>query len=230
MKRFRVPLALLAILSFIMLSGFEGGGCGEGLNNRVGEPGINVGGLHGADWNLTIGDVMNVRVKNASGVVADYTINRVTGGSFSLEGETVDLRAMCERGEIVCPDEMFPSKVRMSQPGLEMHLLYVSYAHPGPDGKSAKHTLIGNVDSDWDMSVALGAGITGGGPCAMLSYSYFGGHIEATGDNPPMGTGLAGDIVTSYSGACLLGGTKGAAAGGLTVELRMPVSGHRGDS
>ena len=116
MRKLRTPLALLAVLSFVFLSGFEGGGCGEAFDNRPGEPAVDVGGLHGADWTLSYVDKMSVRVTNASGVVANHALSRVAGGSFSLEGETVDLREMCARGEIVCPDEIFPGLVRMSQP------------------------------------------------------------------------------------------------------------------
>ena len=223
----RTIMMILVVVSFGLLSGFEGGGCGDGLQNRPGEPGIDVGGVQGAEWKMKYSDIIQVTVKNASGVVASYNLSRAVGGSFDLAGEAVDLREMCDRGEVTCPDEIFPGVVKMTQPGMDRHLLYVDYAMPGPDGAPVSRTLVGNVDSDWDMSIALGVGLGGGGACGLLSASYFNGHVNDTGVEPPMGATLQGDIVTVYSGACLLSGKSGLAAGALTVEVRVPTFADR---
>jgi len=227
MKKLHYIMMILAVVSFGLLTGFEGGGCGDGLQNRPGEPGINVGGGEGAEWKLKYSDIVQVTVKNATGVVASYNLSRAAGGSFDLDGKAVDLREMCNRGEITCPDEIFPGVVKMTQPGVDRHLLYVDYAMPNKDGDPVKRTLVGNVDSDWDMSIALGVGLGGGGACGLLSVSYFNGHVHDDGGDPAMGISLSGDIVTAYSGACLLAGKGGLAAGALSVEIRIPTFADR---
>lgn len=227
MTKLRYSLMILAVISFALLSGFEGGGCGDGLQNRPGEPAIDVGGVQGAEWKLKYSDIIQVTVKNAAGVVANYNLSRAAGGTFSLAGEVVDLREVCDRGEVTCPDEIFPGVVKMTQPGMEGHLLYVDYAMPNQDGKPVSRTLLGNVDSDRDISIALGVGLGGGGACGLLSVSYFNGHVNDNGGDPPIGATLQGDIVTAYSGTCLLAGKGGLAAGALTVEIRIPAFGDR---
>lgn len=226
MTRFKILTVILSVTSIVFLLGANEGGCGAGLDNRPGEPGIDVGGLQGAEWNMQYMDTMEVRIKNAGGVIATEKISVAAGGKFKLNGTTVDLGKLCERGDIACPDEVFPKRVTMRQPGVDKHLLYVSFNPVGPLKDLQEKTLLGNVDSDSDFSIALGVGAAGAGVCGLLSVSYATGHIEADG-NPPMGTSINGDIVTAYSGACLLAGTQGAAAAGLTVELRIPFTGNR---
>ena len=226
MTRFRLFTILLSVTSLVFLLGANEGGCGAGLDNRAGEPGIDVGGIHGAEWDMQYMDTMEVRIKNAGGVVATHNISIAAGGSFKLDGTPVDLGKLCERGDIACPDEVFPKRVTMRQPGNNQHLLYVTFNPEGPLKDIQEKTLIGNVDSDQDFSIALGVGGAAAGICGLLSVSYATGHIDADGD-PPVGTTLKGDIVTAYSGGCLLAGSQGAAAAGLTVELRIPFSGKR---
>lgn len=227
MRRIQVLAIILAVSSLVFLLGNTEGGCGAGLNNRPGEPGIDVGGLHGARWNVNYSDSMEVVIKNAGGVIATHKISVAAGGTFDLEGKQVDLGKLCERGEIACPNEVFPGQVTMRQPGGDLHLLYVTFNPVGPLKDVKETTLLGNVDSDNDFSIALGVGAAGVGACGLLSVSYATGSISGDGGEPPRGSSLDGDIVTAYSGGCLLAGPQGGAAAGLTVELRIPFTAER---
>ncbi len=228
MTRTKLLTIILSMTSLVFLMGATPeGGCGAGLDNRPGEPGVDVGGLAGADWDVKYGDTVEIRIKNAGGVIATEKIAIAAGGKFTLDGVEVDLRKLCERGDIACPDEVFPKRVNMRQPGNNRHLLYVTFNPEGPLKDIQEKTLIGNVDSDQDFSIALGVGAAANGICGLLSVSYATGHIESEPGDPPVGTSMNGAIVTAYSGGCLLAGSSGAAAAGLTVELRIPFGATR---
>lgn len=225
LSRFKwVPLI---VVSLLFLQGANKGGCGDGLDNRAGEPGVDVGGAAGAEWDLTYSGSMEVVVKNGAALVATEQILRAVGGTFDVDGITVDLQQLCQRSDVACPDEVFPPRVTMTQPGNELHLLKVEFNKEGPLGELAETTLVGNVDSDFDFSIALGIGAAAAPPCGLLSVSYATGAIEHDGDDPPRGSSLAGEIVTAYTGGCLVSGDGGAVGGGLTVELRLPFTGTR---
>jgi hypothetical protein len=56
MSKRNTPLFLLvALCATTMLMGAKKQGCGEGLDNRPGEAGIDVGGTLGATWDLQCG-------------------------------------------------------------------------------------------------------------------------------------------------------------------------------
>lgn len=222
MNRQHLALITLSLASAMMLMGNTEAGCGGGLDNRPGEPGVNVGGNEGADWDVTYDKTMEVRIKNAGGVLATHNIAVGGAGTFELDGVTLDLTKLCAREDVACPHEVFPGQVRMTQPGSKLHLLYVSFNKEGPLKEVTDATLLGNVDSDHDFSIALGVGAAVGGPCGLLSVSYATGHINSDSGDPPMGTTLDGQVRTAYSGGCMLLGSQGGAAAGLTVELRVP--------
>lgn len=229
-KRGRYTALFLAAGAWLMLQGAaDDGGCGGGLDNRPGEPGINVGGVAGAGWNIDYNDQVTVTLKNAAGVITDTkTFVLAAGGTFDLDGTQVDLSEMCGREEVACPNEVFPHQVTMTQPGSQLHLLYVTYNKEGPLGDLTDTTLLGNVDSDNDFSIALGIKAAAVGTCGLLGVSYARGHIasekEITGQGDvDHGVELSGNIVTAYSGGCILGG---AAAGG-TIELKVQFAGTR---
>lgn len=220
---------LLAALALVVFPGAGGDerGCGGGLDNRAGEPGVNVGGAAGAEWDVTYSDKLEVVVKNGGVVVATQALSLAAGGTFDLAGTQVDLRRLCERGDIACPEDVFPATVRMSQPGSKLHLLYLTFNKVGPLEELTQTTLLGNVDSDFDFSIALGVGAAAAGPCGLLKVSYATGKIDHDGADPPLGRKLAGDIVTAYAGGCIVLGQPGSAAAGLTVEFRLPFSAER---
>lgn len=204
------------------------GGCGQGLQNRPGEPGLEVGGVAGATWQVRYGDQIEVTVKGAAGqVVARRNILWASGGSFEVGGTVVDLRALCARGDVVCPLDVLPTQVRMTQPGADRHYLRVTFNRKGPFANLTETTLLGNVDSDNDYSIFLGAGAAGNGLCGLLGVSYATGRITPDPLVPSRGSALTGDIVTGYSGGCVVGNPNGAAVAGITVELRQPLSALR---
>jgi hypothetical protein len=215
-------------LSIVVLMGAAAPkqGCGEGLNNRPNEPGIDVGGSAGALWAMSYQDKVEVIVKRGGVVIATQVASAAAGGEIDIDGFKVDLAALCAREDVACPHEVFPAQVRMTQPGSQLHLLYVEFNKTGPLADIADRTLLGNVDSDQDFSIALGIGGAVAGPCGLLSVSYATGNIIGVG-TPAVGRSLSGDIVTAYHGACLVSGASGSAAAGLTVELRVPFTGTR---
>jgi len=198
------------------------------MDNRPGENGADVGGKTGALWKVKYSDKMEVKIKSAAGGVVTENIAIATGGVFDYEGTQIDLTQLCEREDVACPDEVFPAEVKMTQPGNNMHLLYVSFNKEGPLGDLQDATLLGNVDSDFDFSIALGIGAAAAGTCGLLGVSYATGHITTSGtEGVPVGKQLSGNIVVSYSGGCVLVGTGGAAAAGGTLELRIPFDAER---
>jgi hypothetical protein len=226
--RARICTVTLALGALLFLGGAsKDGGCGQGLDNRPGDPGIDVGGVAGALWDVSYTDQLEVRIKNAAGAVATKTFSLAAGGVFDVEGVPIDLTKLCERPDVACPNEIFPHQVKMTQPGNQLHLLYTTYNKTGPLGELTQQTLIGNVDSDDDFSIALGIGAATNGVCGLLAVSYATGHIFGDSADPPVGNRLAGEIVTAYSGGCVLVGTNGTAAAGGTVELRFPFSATR---
>lgn len=228
--RTRLLTLLLAAAALCLLRGAASeGGCGQGLDNRPGEPGIEVGGKDGAAWKVEYSDTIQVKVTGAGGAVVTHNLTVAGGGLFDVEGQQIDLGKLCEREDVACPQEVFPAEVKMTQPGDQLHLLYVNFNAEGPLGELKETTLLGNVDSDDDFSIALGIGAAAapGLPCALLSVSYATGHIEGDGGDPPRGTSLTGDIVTGYAGGCVLLGSGGGAGVGVSVELRVPFSATR---
>jgi hypothetical protein len=217
-----------ALLGLALLSGADGQmGCGQGLDNRKGDPGIDVGGVAGAKWQVNYGTTMTVEVKGGAGGVSRYTLPMAAGGTFKVENITVDLKQMCARGEIACPQDVFPAEVTMTQPGNERHLLYVTYQPKGPLAQVGQATLLGNVDSDDDFSIALGIGGAGAGNCGLLGVSYATGRLQPDLLNSTRAVALTGEIVTAYSGGCAVAGQGGAVGAGVTVELRLPFTGTR---
>lgn len=229
MNRYKLITVVLSVTSLIFLIGAAPpeGGCGAGLDNRQGEPGIDVGGKAGADWSMTYSDQIEVRIKNAGGVIATHKFAAGAGGVFDLDGVKVDIGKLCNRADVACPHEVFPKQVTMIQPGNDLHLLYVDFNAVGPLKEVKNARLLGNVDSDDDFSVALGVGAATNGICGLLAVSYATGHIHASEGDPPWGTALDASVVTAYSGGCILAGSGGAAAAGLTVEIRVPFTGKR---
>lgn len=227
MSHSRYKWVSLIIVSLFFLQGASKAGCGDGLNNREGEAGVDVGSEAGAEWDLTYSGSMEVVVKNGAALVATEQLVRAVGGTFEVDGIKIDLQQLCQRSDVACPDEVFPTQVTMTQPGDQLHLLKVEFNKEGPLGELSETTLLGNVDSDFDFSIALGIGAAAAPPCGLLSVSYATGHIEHDGDDPPRGTSLAGEIVTAYTGGCLVSGEGGAVGAGLTVELRLPFTGVR---
>jgi hypothetical protein len=223
----KLATAGLGALALLMLQGADRGGCGEGLDNRAGEPGINVGGATGATWDMAYSNTIEVRVLRGGAIVASETFDRFVGGSFDLDGRTVDIEPLCSRDDVACPQEVFPPVVEMTQPGSELHLLRIDFNAEGPLEELEQKTLLGNVDSDDDFSIALGVDAAALGTCGLLKVSYATGHITASPNNPDLGVELEGDIVAAYSGGCVLIGEGGAAGAGLTVELRTPFSASR---
>lgn len=231
MRRTRLLGVIVAALSMTMLLGAmeedPDRGCGGGLDNRAGEPGVDVGGVAGADWKITYGDTVEVKVKKGGAVVATEKIVWAAGGTFKVDGQVVDLRKMCQRSDVACPEEVFPKTVRMTQPGSKLHLLYVTFNPVGPLKDYKEALLLGNVDSDHDYSIALGVGAAAAGTCGLLGTSYATGHIWGGKVPPYEGDRLDGNIVTTYAGGCALIGAGGAAGAGLTVEIKMPLKGER---
>lgn len=225
----RLPLlAPIAGLAFVLLSGFgPQGGCGGGLDNRPGEIGIDVGGVYGADWYLSYRDEMTVRVISGGALVATSTVSAAAGGTFTLDGVTIDVAELCARQDVTCPQEVFPSTVRMTQPLAEKHLLFVTFNPTGPLAEIDEATLVGNVDSDDDFSVALGIQAAAIGTCGLLAVSYATGQIYGAAGADEFGTSLSGDIVVGYAGGCVVGNSSGTAAAGITVEFRLPFSAYR---
>ena len=217
-------LALVALTSLVLLTGATKGGCGQGLDNRPGDPGIDVGGPLGALWNVQYSKTVEVVIKQGGAVVATQNVAVGVGATFDLGGVKVDLDAYCAREDVVCPYDVFPDQVKMTQPGSERHLLYVQYKPKGPLAYLENVTLLGNVDSDDDFSIALGISGAAAGACGLLGVSYATGHIQSNGDPiAPLGLSLTGDIVTAYAGGCAVTG----AAAGLTFELRIPFDATR---
>lgn len=222
LKAITVTLSLAALG---ILQGAAKGGCGG--ENLPGIPGVDVGGPGGADWDVMYGDVMHVDVKKGGAVIATHNISVAAGGSFQLDGVTVELNKICQDPEIACPEEVFPKTVRMTQPGSERHLLYVTFAKEGPLGDLKQTTLLGNVNSNQDVDILLGVGAAAAGICGLVSVSTAKAHIKTDAGDPPRGTEMNGHIITGYAGGCILSGQGGTAGAGLTVELKLPFSATR---
>jgi hypothetical protein len=218
----------LAAFAFVLFSGFgPQGGCGGGLDNRPGEAGIDVGGVYGADWSVSYSDKITVRVLSGGALVHTSTVSAATGGTFTVDGVTVDIAELCARESVTCPQEVFPTQVRMTQPLAEQHLLFVTFNPTGPLAEIDEATLVGNVDSDDDFSIALGIQAAAVGTCGLLGVSYATGRIYGATGAQDYGTSLSGDIVVGYAGGCVVSGSGGSAAAGLSVEFRLPFNAYR---
>ena len=221
-KRSEYAMKLLFVFSLMFamlpLTGAKGG-CGGGLDNRKGEPGINVGGVLGALWSVNYSDTVTVRIKDAAGAIVTKKYALGTGGPLRIGDTDVDLSQLCARDDVACPHEIFPGVVRMTQPGNDQHLLYVAFNKVGPFKELKQGTLLGNVDSDNDFSIALGIGAAANGTCGLLGVSYATGHIDASLADPDKGVKMKGDIIAAYAGGCAIAGKQGAAAAGVTFEL-----------
>jgi len=229
MKKRYIPFLGLSLVSLLLLTAAddEKRGCGSGLNNRPGEKGVDVGGVDGADWAVSYGSDVEVTIKDGGAVVATQTLAWAVGGSFDVEETDFDLQEFCDREDVVCPYDVFPDQVTMTQPGNDLHLLFVTFEPKGPLADAVDVTLLGNVDSDYDFSIALGVQGATNGVCGLLGVSYATGSITTNSADPPKGVSLEGEIVVGYAGGCLVAGTGGALGAGITVELRLPFTATR---
>ena len=226
----RAPLLRLVAAFALCAStmGANGMGCGEGLQNRPGEPGLDVGGINGATWAMTYNPQIEVTVKGTAGVISRKLLPFGAGSTFVVGTKTINLVELCNRGDVACPNDVLPAAVRMTQPSADRHFLQVTINTKGPLGKIQQAVLPGNVDSDNDFSVFLGVTAAAAGPCGLLGVSYATGQIRSDALNAARGVSLTGDIVTGYSGGCLIGDPNAAGAAGVTVELRQSLVGVRG--
>ncbi len=89
MNRYKLITVVLSVTSVVFLMGAAPpeGGCGAGLDNRQGEPGIDVGGKAGADWSMNYSDQLEVRIKNAGGPTRSWTFSPTTS-SWSSTSRT----------------------------------------------------------------------------------------------------------------------------------------------
>ncbi len=224
MKRLALPgTAGLVMLSLGMLcSGCDPGGGGVPL-----DPGVDVGGTAGARWNISYGSTLNVRVSGPAGEISRQTM-QPDNGTFTLGTTTLNIRDVCARSDLACPQDVFPGQVTVTQPGYDMHLLFIDHGLKGPLSAVGNDRLLGNVDSSHEVAIALGVGPAGQGSCGLLGVSYATGQIQLDPNVPIRGLGLTGGrVTTSYSAPCLMGSKDPTGVANLTVEFDLPMSATR---
>jgi hypothetical protein len=110
-------MAILAVAALTVLTGAKEGGCGQGLDNRPGDPGIDVGGTTGATWAVTYSKTVKVIVKDAGGIVATHDVVVGAGASLEVGGVSIDLDQYCARPDVVCPHDVFPAESKRRTAG-----------------------------------------------------------------------------------------------------------------
>lgn len=217
-------LLYLALASAVTASA----GCGpQGLNNVPIVPGLELGGAAGAKWRITFKDPVKITVTGAAGTVsaADLSMN---SGSFKVEQATIQLPALCSRSDFVCPQNVFPLEVTVTQPDPMLHMLRVGINPKGPLALLPEPTLIGNVDSLDGFALLLGVTATGVGPCGLLGASTAHGTILQDPRDRSRGYLINGTVDVAYGAGCVvLGNNVGATGAGLTVKLSAPFQADR---
>ena len=157
---------------------------------------------------------------------ADLAMNG--GGNFKVEQATIELPALCSRTDFVCPQNVFPLEVTLTQPDPMAHMLGITINKKGPLALLPSPTLIGNVDSFYGFAVLLGAGAAGMGTCGLAGLSTAHGTILQDPRDRSRGYLLKGSIDVVYGGGCVvLGNNMGATGAGLTVQLSVPFQADR---
>jgi|GEM_PF-6542492 len=215
-------IAILATMSFFLLTGAKGG-C---ANNELGDPGIDVAGL----WQIDYKDKVTVTVAVQGGAASTYTLSARYGGAFVVEGQTYDLTEFCSRDQVVCPWDVLPEVVTMTQPTQANHLLEVTFNPEGPLAYNSDGTLVGNVDSNDDVLIPLdvngaaiiAAGSNGAGMCGLVGGSFAQASIKGDGGTPAKGTTMNGELITIYTAGCVAGNSDGAVEASVTVKVSVP--------
>lgn len=214
---------LITVFALSLLSS----GCGPGLANEPGIPGLDVGGADGADWNVRFTDPLTITVTDAYGA-ASVSRLPMSGGSFQVGQAAISLGGLCDRSDIVCPQSVIPLRVTLTQTDPMLHLLVLRVNPKGPLALLPQPTRIGNVDSVGGFAVLLDAGLAGMGTCGLLGLSVAKGTITRDPQDPSRGIALQGDIAVGYGGGCVVqGNTAGVTGAGVKVELKVGFSATR---
>lgn len=220
MKTLTCP-GLLPLLTVLALSA-----CGDpGI--PLTDPGVDVGGKQGAWWMVSNDDTMTVMIRGAAGEISRSSV-RTTSGSFTLGSVSIDVEQLCARMDIVCPKDVFPPEIMLTQPQNDHHILFATYSRKGPLAAVSDSTLLGSMaragtDMGLSFAIALGVGSAGQGACGLLGVSYATGKLRKgpLPEDPQREGGVAmqGTLVTSYTAGCIAGAQAGVE--GLSVELQM---------
>lgn len=215
------------LLITVFTLAFMSAGCGPGLMNEPGLPGLDVGGASGATWNVAFTDPITITVTDAYGV-ASVSRLPMAGGNFQVGQAAIALDGLCSRSDIVCPQNVFPLNVTLTQTDPMLHILAVRVNPKGPLALLPQPSRIGNVDSFGGFAVLLDAGLAGMGTCGLLGLSTAKGTITKDPQDPSRGIALSGEISVGYAGGCVvLGNTMGVTGAGIKVELKLGFSATR---
>lgn len=210
--KLRNPLAVVALAAaFPVLGGARGDGCGGTVNSRSPAPDVN------GVWSIQYDDTFDVEI-TLGGAVHHHTIGS-RGGAVTIEhdGRPLTFDLDCERPEVVCPSEVWPRTVTLSQRNAEFpHRMFATLpfqtcegrlvepapADCGPDTLNAdcQDVCDGDVtvknaerfgvidEAGRSFELLLGAGVASNGiNCALLGASVARADLITTGD-PEDGT------------------------------------------
>ena len=110
LQRVAMTFAILALVPTFGAS--NGGGCGNSDNPFLSNsPAPDVGG----DWDIMYDDELDVEIR-IGGAVYERTIG-AGGGVITIDhnGDPFEFNLACERPEVVCPSEVWPATVALSQ-------------------------------------------------------------------------------------------------------------------
>jgi hypothetical protein len=221
-----------------VLMGQRGGGCGGGGGGGDGGT-AEIPDMSG-QWTLTFNDDLSVEVD-----VAGTVYNPALGGGESTvtvthDGQPITYNVDCSRELIVCPSELLPPVVTITQTRVNPRQVSVEITEQECRGEVAEGmctgtvverttTRNGTITADGTgFTIILGGGVVVAGSCALLAISVANGDLVTSGSGSTLrADSIAnGELITAFAGGCLVAGMADldpgieAAAVGATIQLR----------
>jgi hypothetical protein len=191
----------------------------------------------GGTWSLTFADDLSVEVD-----IGGQVYNPVLGGGADTvtvmhDGMPVSYTVDCARDLVVCPSELLPATVTLTQPRTDPRSVRLEVSESEcrggevVEGECTGGTLVehtstreGVISSDGrSFTIVLGGGAVVAGSCALLTISLAEGDFVTSGSAGALQADaiMNGTLSTAVGGGCLLvgmadldPGLEAAAAGG----------------
>lgn len=218
----RRPLAVLTLLLLhplltaadgcpITLGTGSGSGSGSG-----GGSGSGSGAALQGNWRLTYASTSRATLR--SGTQTASANLTPSDGPTALLGRTLHLRTFCWRTDVVCPEQVLPTKTVIASSSSDTDQVVVSFNRKGPLTYVKQQGLVGDLDGD-ELDIPLGMNKSKTDPCTLAVGSAVVATASASAEDDSDPDTLSGLVTVRYGGTCVSLGGNGAAYDSDELEI-----------